>query len=652
MLQEDIWLITPREEYFRSIGWTKFIDCQDALAQLEFIPSLQADLETSGLGTFRKEKIHSIQLGIPGRQFVFDISGGIPMSLFKRPLEEKLLYMQNGLFDLPYIYNEGIFPKAIFDTFIAESVLTMGVELPRGARGLENLADKYLGKKLDKDLQKDIASGLTSVERILYAGRDVILLEAIADAQRDLGKKFGVHRRIDMECAFTLVLAYVEFSGAYIDMEYLYEFVRTAEYEEWKVYNELNERYGKINWNSPQQVAVLLEQHGIKEINDKTGKPKTGEEVLIKYPDIPLAVDLLKYRKYAKQSSMYGRTWFGFVQDDGRIHTRFKQIVTTGRMASGDSGGGGQKKLWRASYKTKKPFPNFQNIPAKTMRGIVVAAKNNVLIQNDYTGQESVILADQSGDPTLLKFFQEDGGDVYGYIAKLAYPELKELSYDEIKEKHPDIRQKCKAPALAIPYGGNEYTIAENLNCPVTEAKEYYDMYFRLFNTLPDYFNRCYQYSRLHAYIPNDPVYGGKTFINNGKAFKEKANNKSYWRRFWKERDQGTQWYKNEASQLGWFFAIDKDIRQTAVNYRTQGTAAVMSKLAGIYMYQYIQLNKLHGKVKIVNIVHDEFLLECPRKIAEKTAKVLQAAMERAGNECLKHVKIKAVPEIIDRWKK
>src|SRR5687767_5644420 len=103
MLQEDIWLITTREDYFRNIGWEKFIDCQDALAQLEFLPSIEVDLETSGLGTFRKEKIHSIQIGIPGKQFVFDIAGGIPMSLFKRPLEEKLLYFQNSGFDLPYI---------------------------------------------------------------------------------------------------------------------------------------------------------------------------------------------------------------------------------------------------------------------------------------------------------------------------------------------------------------------------------------------------------------------------------------------------------------------------------------------------------------------------------------------------------------------
>jgi DNA polymerase-1 len=652
MLQEDIYLVSPREEYFRGIGWDKFLSSHDALAMLEFIPSMQVDLETTGNSTFLKEKINSIQLGLPGKQIIFDVEGGFPISVLKRPLEEKLLYFQFGYFDLPYIYNQGVYPKAIFDTFVAESVLTMGVDLPRGSRGLGNLANKYLGVTLDKDLQKDIASGLTSVERIIYAGRDVIYLEAIADAQRALANQFGVHKRVDMECAFTLVMAYLEYSGAYIDMEFLYEFVRNSEFEEWKAYNDLRDKYGKINWNSPQQVAPFLEQHGIKEINEKTGNHKTGEEVLVKYPDIPIAVDLLKYREYSKQTSTYGRNWFGYVQDNGRIHTRFKQLVTTGRMSSGDSGGRTDKKPWKASYKTKKPFPNFQNIPAKTMRGIVAADKNNVLIQCDYPSQESVLLADQSGDPTLLNFFKNDGGDIYCFIAQMAYPELKDLTHQEIKEQHPDIRQICKAPALAIPYGGDEYTIARNLNCPVSEAKEHYDMYFRLFKTLPEYFDKCYRYSKSKGYTPADPILGGKVFLKNGKQFREKANDSKYWKRYWDERDRGTQWYKNESATLGWYFAIDKDLKRAAVNYRIQGSGAVMTKLAGIYMYKYIQANKLHGKVRIINIVHDEILLECPKKIGEKTAKVLQAAMEKAGNECLSNITIHPKAEIITRWKK
>lgn len=653
MLKEDIWLITTREDHFRAMGWTKFEDCQNALAQLEFTPSIMADLETSGLGTFRKEKIRSIQIGLKGKQLVFDVEGGIPMSLFKRPLEEKVLYFQNAYFDLPYIYNEGIFPRKIVDTFITENVLTMGIDFPRGskARGLANLADKYLGITLDKGLQKDIASGLTSVEHIIYAGRDVIYLEDIYEQQLILANRYGVQKRVEMENSFTLVMAYVEFSGAHIDMDYLYEYVRTSEFEEWQIYQELKSKYGDINWNSPKQVAVVLKEHGIEEIDEKTGNPRTGEEVLVKYPEVPIAVDLLKYRAFSKQVSTYGRRWFGYVQDNGRVHTRFKQIVTTGRMSCGDSGGT-KIKPWTATYETDKPFPNLQQLPAKTMRGVIASPKGSVLIKSDFTSQESVILADQSNDPTMRKFFEEDGGDIYCFIGKAYFDEIKDLSYKEIKVKYPEIRDKCKAPALAIPYGGDEYTIAANLNSTVEEGKQLYDMYMGLFTTLPEYFVKCHEFVKTHGYIPNDPLFGGKTFFARGKEYRSKASDKDYWRKYWRERDIDSTWYRNEKSTLGWYFAMDREMPRLGVNYRIQGIGAVMMKLSAIYFYSYIQKNKLHGKVRIVNIVHDELLVECPIKISEQIAKVLQGCMERAGNECLKRLKIKAEPEILTRWKK
>jgi DNA polymerase-1 len=651
VIQQDIYIITTRPEHFKEIGWDKFMDCQDALASLEFISEIQFDLETTGLGSFRKERINSAQIGLPGRQLIFDIEGGIPMSILKRPLEEKLLLFQNALYDLPYLYNQNIFPALVYDTFVAESVMTMGIDLPAGSRGLENLALKYLNVALDKSLQKDISGGIDTVEKIIYAGVDVMYLEAIREQQLVLANKYGVQRRVEMENKFVLVLAYVEFCGAYIDMEYLYEHVRDSEAEEWAMYRKMQEVHGKINWNSPKQAAVILKEHGIEEYNEDTGNPMTGEEVLAKHLDKPIAVDFLRYKQYSKLVSVYGRRWFGYVQDDGRIHTRFKQMVTTGRMACGATGKV-KYKPWAASYETKSPFPNFQNMPAEAMRGIIVSEKGWKLIQSDFSSQESVILADQSGDPTMRRFFEEGEGDIYMFIAKHMHEELRDLPYAEIKSKHKDIRQKYKSVALLIPYGGDWFTIAADLNIPPEEAKPLYDAYFKTFNTLPEYFKKCYQYSRDHGYTPNDPVFGGKTFYKHGKAYKEKNRDKSYKARYYKERDLNSAWYLKEKEDAKWYFDMDNKLRRESVNYRIQGTGAVQMKLAGIYFYSYIQKNKLHDKIKIVNIIHDEYLVECREKIAETTSTILQQCMERAGNECLKHLKIKAEPQIVTRWSK
>ena len=55
-------------------------------------------------------------------------------------------------------------------------------------------------------------------------------------------------------------------------------------------------------------------------------------------------------------------------------------------------------------------------------------------------------------------------------------------------------------------------------------------------------------------------------------------------------------------------------------------------------------------KVLIINIVHDEILLEIPIQIAEKEAKNLQKAMEDAGKIFVKIVTLKAEPLLSNHW--
>jgi DNA polymerase I-like protein with 3'-5' exonuclease and polymerase domains len=94
------------------------------------------------------------------------------------------------------------------------------------------------------------------------------------------------------------------------------------------------------------------------------------------------------------------------------------------------------------------------------------------------------------------------------------------------------------------------------------------------------------------------------------------------------------------------------ELAKNSVNTRIQGTAAVMSKLAGIYFFDWILKKGLFGIVKVPIFVHDEWVAECPEKYAEEVAKNLQECMERAGKHCLKHLSIKADPKIVKHWEK
>lgn len=75
-----------------------------------------------------------------------------------------------------------------------------------------------------------------------------------------------------------------------------------------------------------------------------------------------------------------------------------------------------------------------------------------------------------------------------------------------------------------------------------------------------------------------------------------------------------------------------------------------MSKLAGVWFFDWILKENLFNKVKISNFIHDEFLLETPKDIADKCAKALKECMEKAGRVFIDVVPVIAEPEITTVW--
>lgn len=60
-------------------------------------------------------------------------------------------------------------------------------------------------------------------------------------------------------------------------------------------------------------------------------------------------------------------------------------------------------------------------------------------------------------------------------------------------------------------------------------------------------------------------------------------------------------------------------------------TAADMTKLAGIYFYEWILESNLWGDVLICAFVHDEIVTEGPKEIIDKVENKLKQCMEKAG---------------------
>ena len=92
------------------------------------------------------------------------------------------------------------------------------------------------------------------------------------------------------------------------------------------------------------------------------------------------------------------------------------------------------------------------------------------------------------------------------------------------------------------------------------------------------------------------------------------------------------------------------EIQRKAQNYPIQGSSADISKLSGIIFYNQLIEKNLLGKVKIVNMVHDEWCVEAPEEIASEISDLLVKCMKAAGDQFCKTVKLGAVAEIGDYW--
>jgi DNA polymerase-1 len=98
------------------------------------------------------------------------------------------------------------------------------------------------------------------------------------------------------------------------------------------------------------------------------------------------------------------------------------------------------------------------------------------------------------------------------------------------------------------------------------------------------------------------------------------------------------------------YFKMRGSISRMALDYPIQGSAAEITKLAAIYIFDYIVKNGLAGIVKFSNLIHDEPLLECPKSIADIMSTVVERSMERAGKVYCKTVPLKVEVQICNWW--
>lgn len=347
---------------------------------------------------------------------------------------------------------------------------------------------------------------------------------------------------------------------------------------------------------------------------------------------------------------------------------------------------------------------NVQQLPAtEETRAAFVPEKGHLLVDCDYGDQEGHVFTELSNDREWIAFYNDPAQrDGHSFVAKMCFPkDLDGVEEKDVKKVRKDLRDLAKKARFCFNYNGQAPTMATNCNIPVDFATEIYNNYFKRFNGIASYFkvqkrdmwNRGYilisKITGLRAYIYDYPILKGIERRKNGME--------DFWDIYKAARDSGrviseippsvmqeiakkfAQGVPIEEIAVRYSYKVKKagkveerfiDINRETVyvsvmkhlwkrksasdnqscNYPSQGTAAAMTKIAGIRYFNHLVNDGLIFKVLIPNDVHDEYLIEPPEEIAEQEAKKLSECMEYAANIFCKKVSIKAVPEIAPCW--
>ena len=668
------YFITNNKPIFLSNQY-HIIPFEEIIPEIFQYNTLSLDTETSGLDPYL-HKLLTIQLGLSHIQVCFDYQSLTvnQRKILKEKLEEDRTYIiQNAKFDLKVLFHLDIILKSVYDTYLVEQILYLG--LPDSSRGksLDDLCWNYLSIKLSKEVRSNIPTEGLTERVILYALKDVEYLDKIKELQEKRLEEEDLINSAYLENKFVFIPAYMEYMGIKLDKYKWNIKTRKLEKEREEVINTMNtwviNKYGSkskftkidtqgdlflgfntgpqctINWKSPQQVIPLFEDLGLNlEVWDKKEKrlKKSVKEDIVKPQKdkselIPI---YLTFSKIEKELSTYGDSWVRAIHPiTKRIHPNFQQIGTdTARMSSGGNVSNTNEKL------------NMQNLPAtEETRSCFIAEDNNIIISTDYSSQETLVIAELSGESSMIEEIN-NGGDMHSLVASIVYKDQINVPKEQIKSKFPKLRQASKSIGFTFNYDGNAKTLVER-GFEENEAKRIENEYLKGFPKLANYKKEQKRLVNLRGYILTNPVIRRRIYIDNFDVIvrmKEQMSHPDFWSDYKFKKENKI----NDAQMVSVreYFKVKGEMEKHSVNYPIQSTGADTIKIAMIYLFDWIIKNNLFGIVKIIILVHDESVIECPEEMKELVANKVQECMEKSGAIFCKKVTLRANPMIGNCW--
>ncbi|MBE6846290.1 MAG: DNA polymerase I [Ruminococcus sp.] len=402
----------------------------------------------------------------------------------------------------------------------------------------------------------------------------VSLVKLYEVLKKEVNKQGLDYLMYEVEQPLTEVLASMEHTGIQVNAQGVKSFGEQLKDEIEGTQQQIYFMCGtEFNIASPKQLGDILYDMGVPLKKKNKHGFSTTAEILDELRDSNPIIDLvLRYRKLTKLNSTYVDGLLKTVSEDGRIHTVFRQTETrTGRISSTE--------------------PNLQNIPVRTelgreMRRFFTAADGKVFLDADYSQIELRIVAHICDDPVMINGF-ETGADIHASTAAQVFGLPQEMVTD-------DMRSAAKAVNFGIIYGIGAFSLSKDIGVTVYEAKKYIKNYFKNFPNIERFMDETVEKAKTDGYVTT--MFGRKRYVPELSA-------------------------SNKNMQAAG--------RRIAMNTPIQGSAADIIKIAMVKVY-----NRLKAEVpdaRLILQVHDELIVECDIKDADRASEILSEEMQSAA---------------------
>lgn len=480
------------------------------------------------------------------------------------PLWGRPLVAHNALFELKHLAKAGIRPKRMECTMLQANALTG--DLP----SLEALVASVLGRTIDKTCQvSEWSAPNLSPEQIAYAALDAVVVKQVFDAQTARLHALGRTRCYELMRDAQPAVASMELNGIHFDLIAHARLMDCWQSARGAAESRLRAILGpEVSPTSSPQVSDWLRRHLDAETLARwpmtpKGQLKLDADTVARFDHLPLVKPLQEFKLVSKNLSSFGE---GFA---AHVSPATGRIHASFRIAGARTG--------RFTCST----PNIQNPPRdKYFRALFSAPVRRTIVVADYGQIELRVAAIVSQDPAMLGAYAA-GHDLHRMTAAA----IAGIAAEQVSSGQ---RHAAKAVNFGLLYGQGAEGLARY-------AKSGYDV---------DMTTEQAQSARL-AFFQTYPVL--RRWQKDATALAERTRRSI-----------------TPAGRVRDFAPEKLDNTYTAsLNTPIQGGAAEIL-LAALARLDH-HLSGLDAR--LVNVVHDEIVLEVAEAEAEPAKRALEAAM-------------------------